>query len=84
MPFGSEYIFPACQVPGALGPEGRAVRLTRAAPNKALEPTAPMVAFTHAAVSTWRGGSPRALGASGAGKGGDYLETPSLKDDQGE
>src|SRR5438309_2577371 len=26
------------------------------------KPTAPMVACTHAAVSTWRGGSPRALG----------------------
>src|SRR5262245_8121947 len=37
-------------------------------PNNALEPTAPMVAFTHAAVSTWRGGSPRAFGISDRGE----------------
>ena len=36
------------------------------APNKALEPTAPMVACTHAAVRIWRGGSPPALGPAGA------------------
>ena len=33
-----------------------------AAPHIALEPTAPMVAFTHVAVRPSRGGSPRALG----------------------
>ena len=40
-------------------------------PNNALEPTAPMVAFTHAAVRTWRGGSPRAFGGPrGGGRAG--------------
>ena len=36
-------------------------------PNKALEPTAPRVAFTYAAVSTWRGGSPQAFGGPRGG-----------------
>jgi len=36
--------------------------VARTGPNIALEPTAPMVVFTHAAVRPWRGGSPRAFG----------------------
>ena len=49
-----------CQVPEAMGPGGRAARLTRAAPNKALEPT-PYSVRSFLASASGRG-SPLALG----------------------
>jgi hypothetical protein len=37
-PMKSEEVFPACQVPEAMGPWSRAARLTRTAPHLILEP----------------------------------------------
>jgi len=46
--------------------EGARGAVAETGPNQALEPTAPMVVFTHTAVCPWRGGSPQAFGSRGA------------------